>query len=431
MKKVLVLVAVLLVAVVAAAPFLVPVSSFIPELTRIAAEKIGQPVTIQDLKLHLVPTPRMVASGVTVGKRNDVTVGELEIVPDLMSLVSGPRTVSLVRAEKVVVLESALAIPKGMPKSEGGEAVRVRRVEMKDVTLRHSKVKLPPFDVEAALGEDLRVEEATFQSRDGALHLLVDKSSKVELKAKNWTLPAGAPLVFETLHAQGTYKGDTIDLSKIDGKLYGGTVAGSARADWTKQWVVTGKANLAGVDLVPVQKAMGKPAKLSGRLKTQQVFSSRARTPDQLGNALATDGPFEVVGGSYSGVDLTKVADLTGKSTADATQFEEFKGKLNMRAQRVKINELCVRSPKVVAGGNVEIAPDQTLSGKLDVSLAKSGGFVGVPVALSGTTADPSVRPTKGYMIGAVVGTVLLPGIGTSLGASAGSRVEGTSSGCK
>jgi uncharacterized protein involved in outer membrane biogenesis len=431
-KKALVGVVVLLVAGVVAAPFLVPVSSFIPELTRVAAEKLGQPVSIQDLKLHLVPTPRVIASGISVGRKNDVTVGELEIVPDLMSLVSGARTVRLVRAEKVVVLESALAIPKAMPKSgSDGEAVRVRRVEVKDVTLRHSKVKLPPFDVEAVLGESLRVEEARFQTRDGALHLLVDSSSRVELKAKNWTLPAGTPLVFESLTAEGTYKGDTIDLPKIDGKLYGGTLAGSARADWAKLWVVSGKASLAGVDLVPVQKAMGKPAKLSGRLKTQQTFSSRAKAPDQLAGALATDGPFEVVGGSYSGVDLTKVADLTGKSKSDATQFEEFKGKLNLRAQRVKINELCVRSPKVVAGGNVEIAPDQTLSGKLDVSLARSGGFVGVPVALSGTTADPSVRPTKGYMIGAAVGTILLPGIGTSLGASAGSRVEGTSSGCK
>jgi cytochrome c biogenesis protein CcdA len=89
-----------------------------------------------------------------------------------------------------------------------------------------------------------------------------------------------------------------------------------------------------------------------------------------------------------------------------------------------------VRSPSIVAGGYVEIAPDQKLSGRLDVSMAKTGGFVGVPVSLGGTTSDPSVSPTKGYVIGAVLGTVLLPGIGTSLGASAGSALEGKS-GCK
>jgi len=51
-------------------------------------------------------------------------------------------------------------------------------------------------------------------------------------------------------------------------------------------------------------------------------------------------------------------------------------------------------------------------------------------VALGGTTSDPSFMPTKGYLIGAAVGTVLLPGIGTSIGSSVGTRIEGKSD-CK
>jgi len=131
-------------------------------------------------------------------------------------------------------------------------------------------------------------------------------------------------------------------------------------------------------------------------------------------------------------VDLTKAADITGKSgVGDTTPFEEFRGKLQLRGKRVHVTELCVRSPKVTAGGEVDIAPDQALSGRLDVSIAKTGGLVAVPVALGGTTSAPTIRPTKGYIIGAAVGTVLLPGIGTGLGASAGGRAEGSSSGCK
>jgi hypothetical protein len=65
------------------------------------------------------------------------------------------------------------------------------------------------------------------------------------------------------------------------------------------------------------------------------------------------------------------------------------------------------------------------------VSVARTGGFVGVPMSLGGTTAEPSLTPSKGYVIGAVIGTMLLPGIGTTLGASAGSRLEGIAAGCK
>jgi hypothetical protein len=96
----------------------------------------------------------------------------------------------------------------------------------------------------------------------------------------------------------------------------------------------------------------------------------------------------------------------------------------------VKLNQLCMRSPKIVAGGNVQIASDKTLSGRLDISMAQTGGLVGVPVSLGGSTDDPSMLPSKGYLIGAAIGTVLLPGIGTSIGSSLGGRIGGTSD-CK
>ena len=422
-----------LAAIAVAVPFLVPLSHFIPQLTQVASEKLGQPVDIEDLRLQLVPTPRIVASGIAVGRKIDVTIGELAIVPDLMSFISGPRAIREIRAERVVVEESALvAIPKGLPKGKaGGEPIHVRRLVLKEVTVRHSKLKLPQFDADVRLGDGFALENVVLQARDGSMRLEVGADKGFALTAKQWTLPVGAPLKFEALAVQGTLKGEQLDLTKIEGLLYGGKIAGSARATWTRQWQLAGNATLAGVDLVPVQKALGKTAKLSGRLKADAAFSSRARTADQLAEALAIDGPFEVEGGAYQGVDLSKAGDLTGKPTAgDATTFEELRGLLQMRGKQVKVNELCVRSPKVVAGGNFEIAPDQKLSGKLDISVAKTGGFVGVPVSLGGTTSDPSVTPTKGYVIGAVIGTVLLPGIGTSIGSSIGSRLEGTSS-CK
>jgi uncharacterized protein involved in outer membrane biogenesis len=425
-----------LAAIALAVPFLVPVSGYIPEIARIASEKLGQPVAIEALRLQLLPTPRGVASGIRIGKRNDATIGELEIVPDLLSFLSGPRTLRLVRAEKVELKESALAIAGSMPKGEKGEAMRVRRVVLKQVKLHHSALKLPEFDLEADLGDAYRLERALVETRDGALKLRVEPQggglSNVALEARKWTLPAGAPLLFDSLAAQGTLKEQTLELPRIDGRLYGGTLAGSARAGWAKHWQLAGKASLAGVDLAPVQQALGKKPRLTGRLKAEATFGAKARSAEQLANALALDAPFEVVGGAWQGIDLTRVTELPlGKLTpGGATKFEQLTGKLAMRGRRVRVNDLCARSSLLVAGGYVEIAPDQKLSGKLDVSVAKTGGFVGVPVALAGTTADPSVTLTKGAAIGAVIGTVLLPGIGTALGASAGSRIEGRSD-CK
>jgi hypothetical protein len=417
--------AVVVLAAAIAVPFVVPVSPFIPSLARIASARLNQPVQIDDLQLHLLPTPKLVATGISLGRRADVTIGELEIVPDVLSFFSGPRTVRVIRAARVEIQESVVRTGRSLPKAHGGEPILVKRVLLEQVVLHHAHWKLPRFDADVELGEGLRLVQAVMASRDGGMRLHVRPEGNFSFTAKNWTLPVGAPLLFEMLALQGSLNGEQLDLPSIEGHLYGGKLAGSVRASWGKQWHVSGNASLAGVDLVPVQQALGKPTTLSGRLKAEAAFATQ---PD----GLRLDGPFEVHGGAYQGVDLSRAGDITGQPAAgDATPFKELTGLLEIRGKQVRLNELCVRSPKVVAGGSVEIGPQQELSGRLDVSVAKTGGFVGVPVSLGGTTSEPSVAPSKGYVIGAVIGTMLLPGIGTTLGASAGSRLEGVPTGCK
>jgi hypothetical protein len=417
--------ALMLLAAAIAAPFLVPLSHFIPGLERIASAELGQPVAVADLQLHIVPVPKLVASGIRVGRRGEVTIGELEILPDVGSLFSGPPTVRLIRAARVEVRESVLRPGRRLPQDQGGEPLAIRRVMLDDILLHHSRLKLPRFNADLQLGEGLRVERAVLESRDRSMRLHVRPGGSFDFTARNWMLPVGAPLLFDTVALKGSVKDEEIALSSVEGQIYGGKVAGSMRASWGKQWAVSGNASLAGVDLVPVQKALGKPAKLSGRLNAEASFATQ---PD----GLLLNGPFEVQGGAYQGVDLAKAGDLTGHAAADdATPFEELTGVLEIRGRQVRLNELCVRSPKMVAGGTVVISPEQQLSGKLDVSVAKTRGFVGVPVALGGTTSEPSMTTSKGYLIGAVIGTVLAPVIGTTLGAAAGSRLERDSTTCR
>lgn len=418
-----------------AVPYLVPVARFIPEIAQRASASLGQPVTIADLRAHLLPTPRLVAEGIRIGKKDEVVIGELEIVPELLSLFSGARAIRLLRAEKVELKEAALAIPDRMPK--GGEPVHVRRLVLLDVRLQHSALKLPPFNVDAQMGAGLEVEMARIGTSDGALRLLVDPDGSgraiVKLEANRWRLPlAAAQLVFDSLKADGILTGKRLELSKIEGRQYGGTLQASARVDWARSWQVSGTAILAGMDLAAAQLALGREPRLSGKLGANAKFAAMAKSPDQLAGALAVDGPFNVSEALYRGVDFSKVGDLTGGMGAGgSTRFDELRGVLQLRGKHMRINNLCAKSSALRAAGFVDIAPDQTLTGRLDVSVAKTGGFVGVPVALSGTRQDPVVRPTKGYAIGAVVGSVLLPGIGTALGASAGGAIEGKAGDCK
>jgi len=78
-----------------------------------------------------------------------------------------------------------------------------------------------------------------------------------------------------------------------------------------------------------------------------------------------------------------------------------------------------------VAGGNLQVDARERLSGRLDVSVANTAGLIRVPVRLSGTASDPVATPSRMMSVGAIIGTLLLPGVGTAIGASAANLLEG------
>jgi uncharacterized protein involved in outer membrane biogenesis len=417
-----------------AAPFLIPLSRYIPQLTERVSASIGQPVSIKRLRLTLLPTPRLSIVGLKLGRHDEVSIERGSIVPDLLLLLSGEYAVRAIRADGVRIKESALDLLDKLPQGGGGGGVVVQRILLRHVTFEHHVLKLPEFNLTVELSVIPFGTEIRAWTDDGTLKVSFNTRgagrARVALTGRSVRLPFdAAPLFFDRLEASGVLEGARLVLPEVRGKLYGGTIAGNLDLGWGKQWRIGGKANVAGVQVVPLQSALGKPARLSGRLSGKVSYSARARTGGQLGRALVLDAPFEVAGGEWHGVDLSRVAELPlGKlSSGGSTKFQQMKGDLALRGKHIELNEICVRSPSLVAAGRVAIAPDQKLSGKLDVSVAKTGGFFGVPVALSGTTSDPSLSLTKAGAIGAVIGTVLLPWIGTSLGLSAGSSLEGKS----
>jgi hypothetical protein len=71
------------------------------------------------------------------------------------------------------------------------------------------------------------------------------------------------------------------------------------------------------------------------------------------------------------------------------------------------------------------VSPSAALSGEVQVVLGAStlGKTVGVPLALGGTLTDPQVSLTRSAMLGAALGTLVMPGVGTGAGASLGDRL--------
>jgi len=423
---------------VVAAPFVVPLKQFTPQLSELVSMRVGHPVALTDLQLSLWPTPGATAQGARLGKANDIVIEEILIVPELRTLFDDAPVIKELRARRVTVKRSGLAIVQGLQRrssaahSHSSSGLHIERIVLEQVAVEHSTLRLPSFDLELLLGASNAMRQASFTARDGTFQLVMVPREAggyaLEVKASNWAVPVkDLRLTFASLAARGVLHGGRLAFAPIRATLYGGRVNGDAKLNWEGRWALGAALDIRGVDVAKLQHALNRPAKLTGRLTAQATLSSRAKSSSTLADALALDAPFRIEQGSFGGMDLSKAASLSHGEAARGgeTQFEEFTGLLHVRGRLRRVDEFCARSSALVAGGNVQLDAREQLSGRLDVSVANTAGLVRVPVRLSGTSSDPVATPSQMMSLGAIIGTLLLPGVGTVIGASAANVMEG------
>ena len=417
-------------ALLAAVPWLVPASAWIPRVEEEAAKRLGVPVRIGGLTLSMLPLPHLSVSALDISG-GAITAQSIAVYPRLLSLMSDVRVIRLIQLNHVAVTRKGAnwaAALAGKP-GGGGGALAIEQIRAANLQVELPAGRLPPLHAEIDLSHSaaLPVERALITTVDGkaTLKLAPDGGEwKLTLDATDWQMPLGPPLKFTSLKGAGRVKGSRLSMSELTAALYGGTLNGKADLSWDKTWKLTGEAKLAGLDILPATQALKVKSALSGTLDASGPFNAQAANPAGLAGAFNADIGFKVNNGVLQGFDLAGAAkNLLKGGGGGNTQFDELSGRLKVTARAYKLSGVRVTSGVLKAEGNVDISAAKQLSGRIDTELKGTGGLVGVPLAVSGTLENPVLLPTKGSMFGAAVGTVLLPGVGTSVGSSVGDRL--------
>lgn len=419
-----------LVGLVLAVPWLVPMSSYIPRIEQAASSALGMPVKVGALRLHLLPAPHATASGIEVGAR-DLRVGTVSAWPELGSLFSETKVIRLVVVDGLSVRDALFSRLPSKGKDKSPSAVQFRHVTVKDLRPEFGGKPAGVWRADLELGGALGVARADITSEDGHFKARLAPSDRagawsLAVDAKDWKPPLGPPLQFASLSLRGSVTETLLDLPEVKAALYGGTLNGRVRLDYPARWVLAGHYAMQDIDVAALAKVFTPSNTLGGRLRSEGQFDARAASAAAMADAFRLDGRFGIADGVLNGFDLANAAGnlLKGGSKGGQTRFDRFDGKLQVAGPAVKLRQLVVASGVLEAKGNVDIVGGSKLDGVVDVELKQTKGLVGVPLALSGTVKDPVISPTKGSAIGAAVGTVLLPGVGTSLGSSVGRFFE-------
>jgi len=425
---------VVVISVLIILPFFISTRTYLNEAERVASEKLGVPVTIASGYLLLLPSPRVVASDITVGKQQEVKVAQVSLIPTLSTVFSKTKVIDL-KVNKPVIKQAAMEILSALTgkkpdTSSEAVAINIKHIKIDELQLDWPDTKFPVVNLEANLTGTNSLESAKLETADGVLKADItpkDEGHLILVNAAKWTLPVGLPVLIDKATLEMHLRGSRLEIPNIDVALYGGKLTGDAVVSWEKNWRVIGKLKLDNLSVKEPSSLVSKSVNLSGRLFSNGNFSSTAKAAAGLADNLRADFKFNVNNGVLHGLDLVKVASLLTKQTSGGgeTQFDEFSGLLNVTGKQYHLRDLKISSGLLAATGQVKIKPNKELDGNVEVKLKRSANLVAIPLEVSGTVSHPVVLPSKAALAGAVAGTAILgPGVGTSLGAKAGGAVD-------
>lgn len=413
LKWVAVLVVALLLLVVGAVVALqqwLRTDDFRGRVERQASDALGVPLKLGRLSIDLWPLPAVAADDVQVQTRPaPLTVARVEARPVYAALLSGRLEIATLTVRKAVLPQTGIAAigaamqrrekaaPRGAAapaRAQGRGAVDLvpHRAVFDDITWIDEKGMRVTADVQAELGSDGLLDEAAFKIVQGRL---AGTQGHIERAGAQWPL-----------HVD-------IGGGRITGKLQ--LQAGKAGSQ-----LLTGQLATENVEVAALT-APSKP--LTGKLQAQTTLRAEYREPGQIADVLATQTRFTVHNAVVQGIDLQKAVQTVGLSRGGMTHLDELAGQVNTQGKAVHLTNLVATSGALSATGNVSISPAKALSGRINVDVASSRGALGVPLEVRGTVDEPSVMLTRGAMVGAAIGTLVMPGAGTAAGAGAGDRI--------
>lgn len=396
--------ALLLVGVAVALQYWLRTDDFRGRIEREAANALGVPLRLGRLSVDLWPLPAVAADNVQVQTRPALTVGRIEARPEWAGLLAGRLEISTLIVRKAVLPQAGIgalgaamqkrekARPAAQPASGSTPMVLPRRAVLQDITWIDEKGQGITVDAEAALGSDGLLDKADFKVVQGRFQ---GTHGTLRREADHWPV-------------------------RVD--VGGGRIAGKMQLQPGKGGlqVLSGQLNTEGVE-VSALTAPSKP--LTGKLQAQTTLRSEYREVGQVMDVLVTQTQFTVRDALVQGIDLQKAVQTVGLSRGGSTRLDTLAGQVATRGKAVHLSNLVATSGNLAANGEVSISPAKALSGRVNVDLSTDKGRMGVPLVVGGTVDDPSVTLTRGAMVGAALGTLVMPGAGTAAGASTGDKI--------
>ncbi|CAN5655027.1 hypothetical protein BH11PSE7_BH11PSE7_26670 [soil metagenome] len=400
-----------------------------------ASDALGVPVRLGRIRIDWFPVPAVALDDVALQTQPPLTARSIEARPVWSALLHKRLEVATLVVRGAVVpqagVDAALAALQRR-KPAGGAATQRPVPGEADVSARS-----------ASSGSSASSDEAAASAAAALLWIprrtLVDGLSWTSSKGVITVLDAqahvgddGLPQDVTVKLLKGPFQGAGLTVTReekdwlVDASVGGGTIKGKVSLRPAsapgREMVLSGELATRGVE-VSALTAPSRP--LTGKVEADTSFNARAVLASGLPDALQSETRFTVNNAVLQGLDLARAVSTIGLSRGGETAFSQLSGQVATRGRSAQLTNLLAKSGVLAARGDVAVSAAQALSGRVvvDVTAGVASGLTGIPLVVGGTVNAPEVSLSRTAMLGAAIGTAVMPGVGTGAGAKLGDSI--------
>lgn len=398
-------------------------------------QRTGIGLTIGRLRWRLQPQPAMTLSELSTQQKPPISARDISLRLSWRALLQGELQVTQIEVAGMLLPRASVRAFRGDsdPGQDGASSAKSRQSDATDALKAGSK--FGNWTVAAVPVEQLRFNDVRWIDRSGTT-LAYDGRIDFDAgwrprRAEIWRSDVAPPVRLTLERLPDTHstpsKADAAERWKTLVEAGGGSWKGTSllRVSDAGHLRLTAQLDARQIDLTQLVTAFERRSVIEGRLAGLSELHAEGATAGELLRSLHTRTRFSVQPATLKGFDLARAVRSAGISRNGQTPLEELVGTLDTQATdngtELRFTGLKARSGLLTATGNVSV-----LNGKLsgDAAVDLVDGIIGVPLKLSGTTKSPALSMTGAALTGATIGTALLPGVGTAIGARLGQQVE-------
>jgi hypothetical protein len=229
---------------------------------------------------------------------------------------------------------------------------------------------------------------------------LADGRSTIEfrLDADRWMPPVGPRVRWNDVQAHGHVYDNIIEVSNYSLAGFFGVTSGILYAASDVEWVITGLAGAANIDIESVLQSLrpgtqngeaAPPASFQGTATMKLHVVGRGATLDDAISRGAIAGPFTVRWATLNGINLG-LAAAQGATASGTTRFTEFDGMMAATSNGVRFEDTGGRAGAMAARGDFTVAPDLALAGGVRVELGGQRVQAPINLRIRGSILAPS-----------------------------------------